>query len=324
MTEHLPALGVTPIINIDEGVIGTLQPKDGWKTLARKLSSLLPGQVWSRESGVTWLCGRHREYLIDLNSYEAVLNAQYCMKELGLPISWHIGGMSRTLLEWIDAPQKTSGNCRQLLEGRIGYYDCSPGHYPFGILYDVEAAYYMLFSRLPSLRVAYQEEKKVLEWLPMTDDSRSRFKDVVQSVASSKVLRNSLVGASLGSLHPHPVYIRGEKKSINLGRGSNFAAASVIIRSMWELTLLTSWQTEAICSCVDSVITTKVNLSSHWVKLGLKQNVKAFGMVDLFRPGVYKVGTVYTIPYNEGDTKTLFLPRQYPPDNPIHKWLEAA
>jgi hypothetical protein len=284
-----------------------------WNALAFAMSQISPGQFWPRDHGITWVCGRQVTYWLASDRVDSVLSARATAAELGAePSGWSLGSVARTVLEWVDCPQKGGGGIVPLLSQSrsVGYYDCKPGWYPSATLIDVQSCYFALWERLPSLRVSYHNAG--LQWHKMSEEERGRHRDACVCVAPNKLLRNAVVGAAVGGAtgKEYKCWSGGRKLTMGLGEGSNAAAAALVVRTGYELCYRAAVESDSVMSSVDCILTERIPPAvSSWSRVGLRSRIVANGESDVIRCGVYRCGQKYTQPYRIGDRMRAEFPR---------------
>lgn len=298
-------------------------PRDGWKTFARLLSTRFGGQFWPGKASVTWCMGsRHIEYVVDRDSLRQVIPARKLCAGIGIEKpGWAIGKLARQIIRWIDSPQSGSGNCEQLIEGRHGYYSCEPGQYDEINMFDVTGCYWQIFSLMPSMRVAFHEHARKIQFMRMEESERSRFEQVKRVFSGNKAIRNAILGAMTGGNGAAPYYCHGEKRYLHLPPGPNRAAGYVIIRTVWELTQAAAAISESVLTMVDSVCTQAFEPPSIWQDVGLTVKRAAWGPADIVRPGVYLVGDKASAGYWMGCRDYTRIPQAPAPEYQIGVWL---
>ena len=319
--ELAPLGGMIPVAQLDEQVIAVEKPHS-WKSAAQDLSQIAPGQWWPRDTGITWVCGAKTAYILDRNNVHSVVNSRGALADLKIEPGWTVGGCARRLLSWLNITQKP-GDSVELLRDAHGYYDCAPGWYPAATLLDVQSCYWHLFDRLPSLRVGLHANGGV-QWYPMTVQEAARREKMAEVIGWVKPLRNTMVGACLGSMKPRAYFCKGERCTLNLGPGPLAPAARLVIRTGYELTRRAAQESDSILSCVDSVITPHACIPSAWSNAGLKVRTKSHGDAEIVRSDVYRIGSVMTESYRRGDRLWSPVPRATPPPVEYGAWLAAV
>lgn len=308
--------------DLDKNAMAIDPPRDGWKVFARLLSTRFGGQFWAAKASITWCLGRHVETVIDREIVRHVLPARAAASGLGIEKpGWTPGKIARQAVAYIDSPQKGSGNCEELIEGRHGYYSCEPGQYEDLQMFDVQSCYWQIFSLMPSIRVVFHQGSKRIQFLKMGESEEARFEEVKRAFNSCKKVRNSILGVLLGSDEAAAYYTHGEKKYLRLPPGPNRAAGYVIVRTAWELAQHAAIESNSVLTMVDSICTESFDPPGIWESVGLKIKRAAHGPADIVRPGVYQVGDRVSVDYWLGDRERRAMPHPPAPEYQIGVWL---
>lgn len=304
----------------------------GWAAVAKELAGCLPGLLMPIPSGgVSYKCGGGplAGVIIDTDTVRPIMKAREVVgsvipatdREKGIPYTF--GACARKLLQWAAEAQSPDATCERLIgEGTEQrehmYHDCLPGMYPAAVMYDCSGYFFQLLHRLPSLRVSLGAAKGAdpgrIRWQRMTLDERHKWADVLAACSESKVLRNSLWGASLGSKAGRLAYTsappkdaqkrplpwpKGKVREVypSFGPGPFRPAALVLARAAAEMTQLASMEVGSVYSTVDSVTTIDGRVPEVWGRMGLPFGPKHAGEAHIVSRGVWRIGGSPTIPY---------------------------
>lgn len=326
--------------------------------------------------------------IMNADKAEKILVSHMVAKSLGAldgvnrPV-YSQGSLARMILKWvIPKGVRYEPECEKFLDGvKFGYHCCFPGKYvshetqykmtaprhlfdefadtpyvnpnyePALTLYDVDAYYYTMISRLQSLRVAPMYGKA---WFgSMSPDEEARFKDAMQAIGETKILRNSLAGGMLGGTKPGLAYTASKPKrptyyskmtpekqaecdkaiaawvpgtvrryKIPPIEGVARAAGLLVVRSGYELCREEAMQAGAKYAIIDSVVCTAGNAPRVWERHGFSVSKKASGDGELCHRGSYRVGRRITVPY--GRESREYTPIDYGNQPPVlyyKSWL---
>lgn len=305
--------------------IAIARPREGWADVAKWLSTLTGGIYFAGGQGVTWQLGSHTERLMTEQYYRDTLAARFACRQLGVEPGDSVGRCARNLLDWIGRPQYAEKRIYQVYKDEaFNYHDCTPGLYDHGDQYDVSACYYSLWRKLPCLRVSTKYDGSLI-WHAQTDAEAARRDRVAAAVGDAKILRNSLVGCSLGSTTRIGGWHAGEPKSVAGKLGPYRPAAILLCRTAYELCNTASHQIGSAYSMTDSVISVDGAYPTVWEDYGLLTRIQREGQTNICTTAVYKVGEHETHLYKQGSRYQLSTPRT----DLIHprllpRWLNAS
>lgn len=270
--------------------------------------------------------------------------------ERGRVIPYSEGAMARMLLLWAAAPQARDKTLEHLIrpDGDLKeymYHDCKPGRYEAATLWDCSAYFFNLMSRAKGLRVSLgrppapdlgpvgapsgpdrpaggraaggraEAAMGRLRWQRMAPDEAYRWADVLAVCREEKILRNSLWGASLGSVEGKTAYTSSPPKDAQgrrvtcwppgkvrkiapvFGPGPFRPFALLIARSAAELTSIASEQVGSVYSTVDSVTSVDGREPKIWGSIGLPYGPKHRGDAVFVTRGCWRIGPHPTIPF---------------------------
>ena len=306
----------------------------GWGAVAREAAASLPGFVMpSTTGGIAWKCGGGpmAGVIVDMAHVRPIAAARDIVRAVipaadrpsGVP--WTYGSCARRLLLFAAEAQPKDKTCEQLINPDADikeymYHDCIPGLYPEAIMWDGGSYFFNLLRRLPSLRVSLGRPRKgggsgVIRFERFTPDECERWADVLTACTEHKVLRNSLWGASLGSLIGRVCYTSAAPKDAAGKRAPNWApgrvreiypvfgagpfrpAALLLARSAAELTQLASEEVGSVYSTVDSVTSIDGREPAAWGRVGLPYGIKAEGEAHIIGRGCWRIAANPTLPY---------------------------
>jgi len=305
----------------------------GWAAAARHMAANLPGTLTPAQGpgGVMWKCGNGPAQgnviaiskRADIHKARALVASIIPEDERPQGIPWSLGACARRLLVWSAKPQVHDYTLEPLIGAESDmteymYHDCQPGVYPFARMWDCQAYFFALMLRLPSLRVSMSRDRPgrpgALRWDRLKLEERERWGDVLAACRDEKVLRNSLWGASLGSMKKRTAYTsaaprdaqgkrmewepgRVRETTVVYGAGPFRPAALVLARGAAELCRIAAEEVGSVYSTVDSVTTIDDREPLVWVSLGLPCAPKYEGPADIVGRGDWRIGPHCTMPY---------------------------
>jgi hypothetical protein len=295
-----------------------------WWDVARWLSTQGGGLWFPKADGVTWVCGRRVEVLLEPKAAAELLEARSICLGLGAEPGRSLGGCARGLLAWVGPSQYAEkGLWARYSPHLLGYHDCTPGQYEGADLYDVASCYYSLLSRLPSLRVSLGP--RGLVWHAWGRGEEDRWCRVLEAVAGHKRLRNTMWGASIGGTGKIRAFCRGEPLLRPSRLGPFRPAGLVVGRTAWELCAEASRSCESVLSNTDSVVALGGLWPAPWADYGLRVRVLASGDADICHWGSYRVGGQTTTLYDEGSRTRIASPRKELTHECLYtSWLQRA
>ncbi len=162
-------------------------------------------------------------------------------------------------------------------------------------MHDMKACYWNMLSRAESPRAVMRPGGKVV-WLHR-DGECAKLKMLSHWVQSDKRLRNSLVGAMVGSSRERVAVSKGEFIAWHNGPGPWQELGSLIARSAYELTLLETQRAKGAYANVDCVISAD-DRATVFGDHGMPYTTIE-GEADIQCPGGYRIGHKITKFYRE-------------------------
>lgn len=290
-------------------------------SLCREFASFIHQGIFSEigyKEGIKWSMGNMtggvlimREILPGIKLSQAVVKGVITAKK-SPPEAWTKGGNARTLIRYaLDGPISGGGDAEELLEyakddgqdmgdKRYQYHDCIPGHYPVATMWDLEAFFFTLISRLPCLRLSIYTGSRnrsdpVIDFGEWQGKEAGRWKEVTGQIAQTKILRNAVWGVLLGSNSSKITYSSSPKTGFAegfvrqrfqsySGGGLARAAGLLVARSGAEICARGAGETNSIYSTMDAVTAIAGELPVYWDSLGLPYRVKE--KADLLKDGI--------------------------------------
>lgn len=272
------------------------------KEIAQRLSSWLPGQIWIGKIAITWVCGRSCVWLLQPESIPEVEAARACVLPLAGDCGYSPGNCARTLIRWTGIKTRPARDTVQTLrEGQPtwGYRLVLPGRYACMTQYDLHAAYWTLLAKLPSPHV-YIDSGNAIYFGGLDREQSRRWHAAIEAIGQHKTLRNAVIGAAAGSELPRTYWQGGQECSLDMGHGPWPGAATLVIRTCYELAMMASRETGAIYSAVDCVISPQEAPPAVWEAAGLTARVQARGDAEVCCCNVYRIGERQTAYYALG------------------------
>lgn len=278
------------------------QPAKGysWSEVSRRLSHLVGGQVWAGAQGLSHNpCGNRKvegapkaHWVFRRDVLPDILSAREIAKKTTgtYPESFAQSGSARHLISWTGLYQDPFKNraTESFVAGtKWHFYHCEPGDLPQGHLFDMQACYWELASRLISPYVAVLRDGSPL-FLRAPKEARERFKAVLHAIRPHKGLRNTLIGCMAGG--EKTFWSNGEERGPLRFQGPLRPAALLIVGTAWQLTREAREERAAIYSNTDCVITRADEPPRAWTDRGLPCPLKSAGKTKVCSLGVYKVG----------------------------------
>jgi hypothetical protein len=155
-----------------------------------------------------------------------------------------------------------------------------------------------------------------------TADEWAKWLDTLSVVRDNKLLRNALVGCSLGRSGGTPFWHNGERKLARGRHGHLRAAGLLVVRSAYELCRIAAEQTDAFYANIDSVICNECAFPHIWESVGLTVREQANGHAHICGRGIYEIGGKQTKWYSLGSRFALPEPRSPLPERLFYRqWI---
>jgi len=296
-----------------------------WSAWSKWASCFLPGLWMNRDDGCTWANGSRRMWFTAAAAVPAVLEAMGCVMSLGLDAAPGWGSMGGTLCRYLDAPVPVLRSATRLVrEWPVPALHAIPGQYQGYHLADVQACYWSLWCRLPSLRVFLAGGPRLIFGRESDEVSERRVR-VAAAVGGNKRLRNCVISAAHGSFTPRVAWHRGQKITIRPRPGPFQGAGLLVVRTAAELCHYAAVQTDAVISNTDCVVCPRDRWPAIWADHGLTVRLQAEGDCEVYNVGSYRVGGHATGWYQRGSRLAVpdLLPAR-PEREYFREWLVAA
>ena len=273
----------------------SVETKLAWKEIAWFISTRRGGIVRFFEHGVCWQYSRDTYWLSTEDVIRKTMEARSIVRELTGTVSGVTTGQcGGELLKWVGKAAVPQKRALEIMEGAaFGYHECTPGEYPAQQLLDLEAAYFQVLSRLPSLRFSVTSHDEIIE-NPMPPGELSRWREVLAAVAQCKGLRNAMWGKTLGSLSWSKHYHRGELKNVPPFAGPFQTAGLLTARVVYELCVMAAHDCDAVYAQTDGIICRDGYEPASWQRYNMRYNVKASGTADVRYQHSYRIGNAKT------------------------------
>lgn len=304
-------------------VLLRLPPLVGMAGVARALSES-GGQVWLSGSGsCCWVVGSQRVWVLREELEGVTLGARRVLEGLGVEPAATVGGCARRLLEWVGEVRGRGGDGRWLgADWGWHYFRVEPGTYSQASLFDIDSAYYQLLLRVPSPAVHLWSDGSVC-FGGVSRRALSRWWQVLEAVRPHKLLRNALVGASVGREDGACVFVRGEAKRVHVPPSSFAPLGRLVVGTTYQLCGVAAHEVGAVYANTDCVISPQHREPSAWSELGVRFSERARGDAEVCGVGVYRVGEEATVWYRLGH-RPLSRVQMPPPDGRLLGWLREA
>lgn len=274
-----------------DGGTWTAEPTNGWHSLCRRASESANGQWHPSPTGLRWQNGPYSTHCIHPEKYEEINRVcRLAEKFTGERVGMSYGSAARACLKFAFPQHSKKNRDDVLLEGgKIGYHECKPGKWAYGINFDIKGCYYQLIKRLASPRAGIGWNGDI-DFVHLNREENSKWRDVLTFIETEKMLRNSLWGAMLGSLEPRWYFHDGEWERGIAYEGHSYGAAALVARSAWEVCRQAAQDTDAVYAQTDGIIVTSGIMPNYWNRLGLVYEPRAAGETYVHGQHRWRVG----------------------------------
>lgn len=268
--------------------------------LARTLSTLTNGTIFSSPISITLVKGKQVTMLVDAKAYPALAYSRSVIEELtSEACGLTIGAQARRVLKWLGGRRDASDYAKLALKECAWHYLRSrPGLSMKARLYDMDGAYYQLMRRMPTLGVRWLADGPV--WSPCEDTVESRWCEALRALGPLKAVRNALVGAMIGGGASAFGWRNGEIVRLARNWGPFVDSGAMIVRTLAEVCELEAKHSNAVYANTDCVILDTEAEPCIWPELGLSWCEQARGTAHVVQINCWRVGRKATKPYKWG------------------------